>query len=56
MASTLWRFSTTRMLHDYVDEMYLPAAAAGHGSPDGTDAEERRGAPARRARRAAAAG
>jgi starch phosphorylase len=56
MASTLWRFSTTRMLHDYVDEMYLPAAAAGHGSPDGTEAEERRGAPARRARRAAAAG
>ena len=29
MASTLWRFSTTRMLHDYVEEMYLPAAASG---------------------------
>ena len=28
MASTLWRFSTTRMLHDYVEKMYLPAAAA----------------------------
>ena len=28
MASTLWRFSTTRMLHDYVEQMYLPAAAA----------------------------
>jgi glycogen phosphorylase len=27
MASTLWRFSTTRMLHDYVEKMYLPAAA-----------------------------
>jgi glycogen phosphorylase len=26
MASTLWRFSTTRMLHDYVEQMYLPAA------------------------------
>ena len=26
MASTLWRFSTTRMLHDYVELMYLPAA------------------------------
>ena len=24
MASTLWRFSTTRMLHDYVEQMYLP--------------------------------
>ena len=33
MASTLWRFSTTRMLHDYVEQMYLPpdrvAALAG---------------------------
>jgi starch phosphorylase len=26
MASTLWRFSTTRMLHDYVEKLYLPAA------------------------------
>jgi starch phosphorylase len=26
MASALWRFSTTRMLHDYVEKMYLPAA------------------------------
>ena len=24
---TLWRFSTTRMLHDYVERMYLPVAA-----------------------------
>jgi starch phosphorylase len=38
MASTLWRFSTTRMLHDYVEQMYLPAdrvatlAGAGAGS------------------------
>jgi starch phosphorylase len=42
MASTLWRFSTTRMLHDYVEKMYLPAAAsaraaaaAGRGSGRG---------------------
>jgi starch phosphorylase len=28
MASTLWRFSTTRMLHDYVEKMYLPAAGS----------------------------
>jgi starch phosphorylase len=28
MASTLWRFSTTRMLHDYVEQMYLPAGEA----------------------------
>jgi starch phosphorylase len=27
MASTTWRFSTTRMLHDYIEQMYLPAAA-----------------------------
>jgi starch phosphorylase len=28
MASTLWNFSTTRMLHDYVEKMYLPAAGS----------------------------
>jgi starch phosphorylase len=27
VASTIWRFSTTRMLHEYVEHMYLPAAA-----------------------------
>ncbi len=26
MAKALWRFSTTRMLHEYTEEMYLPAA------------------------------
>ncbi len=26
MATTLWRFSTTRMLHEYVERLYLPAA------------------------------
>jgi glycogen phosphorylase len=28
MASALWQFSTTRMLHDYVERMYLPPPAA----------------------------
>ena len=28
MGSTLWRFSTTRMLQDYIEKMYIPAAAA----------------------------
>ncbi len=26
MATALWRFSSTRMLHEYVEELYLPAA------------------------------
>ena len=26
MATSLWRFSTTRMLHEYTERMYLPAA------------------------------
>jgi len=26
MATTLWRFSTTRMLHEYAEQLYLPAA------------------------------
>jgi starch phosphorylase len=26
MASTLWNFSTTRMLHEYTERLYLPAA------------------------------
>ncbi len=40
MASTIWRFSTTRMLHDYVEQMYLPAAEAGQEDvvPDGAGA------------------
>jgi starch phosphorylase len=28
MASTMWRFSTTRMLHEYTERLYLPAAGA----------------------------
>jgi starch phosphorylase len=27
-ASTVWRFSTTRMLQEYVERLYLPAAVA----------------------------
>ena len=27
MASTIWRFSTTRMLHEYTERLYLPAAS-----------------------------
>jgi hypothetical protein len=26
IASTIWRFSTLRMLHEYVEKEYLPAA------------------------------
>ncbi len=28
IASTIWRFSTTRMLHEYVERLYVPAAGA----------------------------
>jgi hypothetical protein len=63
MASTLWRFSTTRMLHDYVEKMYLPAAAAGMAGDATTmsdaaaaGAEPARAAGALRGRRTAATG
>jgi hypothetical protein len=26
MAAAIWRFSTTRMLHEYAEQMYLPVA------------------------------
>jgi len=26
MATALWRFSTTRMLQEYTEQLYLPAA------------------------------
>jgi starch phosphorylase len=29
MASIVWRFSTSRMLQEYVERLYLPAAEAG---------------------------
>jgi starch phosphorylase len=31
IATTIWRFSTTRMLHEYVERLYLPAAASDDG-------------------------
>jgi len=34
IASTIWRFSTTRMLHEYVERLYLPAAAADANVPE----------------------
>jgi hypothetical protein len=40
MASTVWRFSTARMLEEYVERMYLPAA-------NGTPLPEAVGATAR---------
>jgi starch phosphorylase len=44
MGSTLWQFSTTRMLHDYVEQMYLPAAAAARATvaASAIEAAERR--------------
>jgi starch phosphorylase len=36
ISSTIWRFSTTRMLHEYVERLYLPAAAS--RPPDAADA------------------
>jgi hypothetical protein len=35
IASTIWRFSTTRMLHEYTEQLYLPAAGVEvTGRPD----------------------
>jgi starch phosphorylase len=39
IASTIWRFSATRMLHEYTEQLYLPAAGVAVG-----------GAPTRRRR------
>jgi starch phosphorylase len=33
IASTIWRFSTIRMLHEYVERMYMPAAGVGVKKP-----------------------
>ena len=35
IASTIWRFSTTRMLHEYVERLYLP----GRGDADGAETQ-----------------
>jgi glycogen phosphorylase len=52
IATTLWQFSTTRMLHEYTERLYLPAAGvelagaaagaagAGAGEPAGVPAGE----------------
>jgi starch phosphorylase len=45
MASTLWRFSTTRMLHDYVERMYLPPAVS--AMPEAEPVERHRAAAGR---------
>ena len=37
MASTVWQFSTSRMLQQYVEELYLPAASAGEGLEGGRE-------------------
>ncbi|MFV2062461.1 MAG: alpha-glucan family phosphorylase [Chloroflexota bacterium] len=37
--SSLWQFSTTRMLSEYIEQLYLPAARG--AAPDGTSAAER---------------
>jgi starch phosphorylase len=34
IASTIWRFSTTRMLQEYTERLYLPAAAVATPDPD----------------------
>jgi glycogen phosphorylase len=33
MATALWRFSTTRMLHEYTEQLYLPAAGVTVAKP-----------------------
>jgi starch phosphorylase len=35
IASTIWRFSTTRMLHEYTEQLYLPAAGIAVPGPEG---------------------
>ena len=33
ISTTIWRFSTTRMLHKYAELLYLPAAGVDPGVP-----------------------
>jgi len=35
MAKDIWRFSTTRMLHEYMEQLYLPAAGRAVGAARG---------------------
>jgi glycogen phosphorylase len=51
IASNIWRFSTTRMLHEYVERLYVPGDAPSDGTAAATPAEaapspEATGAPA----------
>ena len=41
ISSTIWQFSTTRMLHEYAERLYLPAA----GIEVGAEAEDAVEAP-----------
>ena len=34
MATSLWQFSTTRMLHEYTERLYLPAAGVAVREPE----------------------
>jgi len=34
MATALWPFSSTRMLHEYTEQLYLPAAGVPIVEPD----------------------
>ena len=34
MATALWQFSTTRMLHEYTESLYLPAAGVPVVAPE----------------------
>ncbi|HEY6014879.1 MAG TPA: hypothetical protein VIU37_12760, partial [Candidatus Limnocylindrales bacterium] len=38
MATALWRFSTTRMLHEYTERLYLPAAGVAVARADAAPA------------------
>ena len=49
MASTLWRFSTTRMLQEYVEQMYLPAAAPARAAAEAAGAASEKRAATRAA-------
>jgi starch phosphorylase len=41
IASTIWQFSTTRMLHEYVERLYLPAAGVELAAASGTRSGQR---------------
>jgi hypothetical protein len=43
ISSTIWQFSTTRMLHEYAERLYLPAA----GIEVAAEAEAEAGAEAK---------